>query len=167
MEFVHTEDLHILQTRQQTWYTVLLGKFDHDRNPQIFFFWREPSPLMAQPFRLVKYDNLPRSYGHSICVCINKYLYVYVIIYPMEVPMICQFSLVFIYFPIFPIYFPDNSYGFPMDSSPRPGRLYIWRWKPVMREPWCRIPLGDTDALDAAVRGPQRSGFCGLEKDHV
>jgi len=26
--------------------------------------------------------------------------------------------------------------------------IYIWFWKPVMREPWCRIPLGDTDALD-------------------
>ena len=28
------------------------------------------------------------------------------------------------------------------------SRIYIWFWKPVMREPWCRIPLGDTDALD-------------------
>lgn len=35
--------------------------------------------------------------------------------------------------------------------------LYISRWKPVMREPWCRIPLGDTDALDAAGQDLFRS----------
>ena len=34
-----------------------------------------------------------------------------------------------------------------------------------MREPWCRIPLGDTDALDAAVRSSQRHPTALLEKD--
>ena len=37
------------------------------------------------------------------------------------------------------------------------SRLYIWNWKPVMRAPWCRISLGDTDALDSvAVPGANR-----------
>mmetsp|Transcript_37268 Transcript_37268/g.46039 ORF Transcript_37268/g.46039 Transcript_37268/m.46039 type:complete len:80 (+) Transcript_37268:1-240(+) len=29
--------------------------------------------------------------------------------------------------------------------------VYIWFWKPVRREPWCDIKLGDTDALETTA----------------